>query len=92
MENLNELKYQRAKEQVECIKSFYTHAIVYTIVMSVLVYINYRTTSFIWVVFPAIGWGIGLLSHGFRAFGYNLIFGRNWEERKIKELMDNDRF
>lgn len=92
MENLDQLKYKRAKEQVECIKSFYTHAIIYVIVMSALVYLNYRTTSFLWVVFPAVGWGIGLLSHGFRAFGHNLIFGKNWEERKIKELMDSDRF
>ncbi len=92
MENLNEFKYKRAKERVACIKSFYTHLMVYLIVMCALVYLNYRTTSFVWVLFPAVGWGIGLLSHGLRAFGYNLFLGKDWEERKIKELMDSERF
>jgi hypothetical protein len=44
-----------------------------------------------WFVFPAIGWGIGLVAHGLRAYGYNPLFGKNWEERKIKEFMDKDR-
>ncbi len=92
MENLDEYKYKKAKEQVECIKSFYTHLMIYVIVMSALVYINYRTTSFVWVLFPAVGWGIGLLSHGLKAFGYNLLLGKDWEERKIKEIMDSDKF
>lgn len=90
MENLNEYRYNKAVEQVACIKSFYTHLVIYFLVMGVLAYVNYSTTSFIWVIFPAVGWGLGLLSHGFRAFGQNLIFGRDWEERKIKELMKND--
>ncbi|WP_350285380.1 2TM domain-containing protein [uncultured Croceitalea sp.] len=92
MENTYEYKYKRAKERVECIKSFYTHAVVYAIVISFLVYINYRTTSFVWVVFPAVGWGLGLVGHGLKAFGQNLFLGKDWEERKIKEYMDNSEF
>jgi hypothetical protein len=92
MENLNDSKYRKAKERIGEIKSFYSHVFTYVIVMSLLVIINYNTTDFPWVLFPAIGWGIGLLSHGLGTFGYNLILGRNWEERKIKELMESNEF
>jgi hypothetical protein len=32
------------------------------------------------------GWGLGLVIQSFKAFGY----GSNWEERKIREIMEND--
>ena len=90
METINEYKYKKAKEQVECIKGFYTHLMVYVIVISVLAYFNYTTTSFPWALFPALGWGIGLAAHGLRAFGYLPFLGKDWEERKIKEFMERD--
>lgn len=90
MENTNEYQYNKAKERVALIKSFYSHVIIYCIVIGVLTFFNYRTTSFLWVVFPAIGWGFGLMSHGFRTFGQNLLWGKDWEERKIKELMKKE--
>jgi len=31
-----------------------------------------------------LGWGLGLLFHAFETFGY----GRTWEEKKIKEILD----
>lgn len=92
MENINDSKYRKAKERVSEIKCFYTHVFVYVIVMTLLVVLNFNTTDFPWVLFPALGWGIGLLSHGLATFGHNIILGRNWEERKIKELMESNEF
>ena len=40
----------------------------------------------------AFFWGIGLLAHWSGVFGKNLIFSKSWEERKIKEYMDKDKF
>lgn len=88
----NKDKYRRAKERVEAIKGFYTNVLAYCFVIPVLAYINYRTTSFPWVIFPILGWGFGLLMHGMEAYGYNPILGKGWEARKIKEFMENDRF
>jgi hypothetical protein len=51
---------------------------------------NFLTTSFPWAIFPALGWGIGLLFHGFSAFNYNPFFGKDWEAQKIKQLMDKN--
>ena len=92
MENINELKYQRAKEQVEVLKGFYNNLISYLIIIPLLGFLNYNTTDFPWVIFPAVGWGLGLLFHGLCAFGFNPLLGKNWEERKIKELMNSDKF
>ena len=86
--NQNE-RYLKAKERVEAIKGFYSNLLAYCIVIPILGYINYRTTDFPWAIFPAIGWGFGLVMNGLCAFGYNPIFGKDWEERKIKEYMQN---
>lgn len=83
-----EYVYQKAKEKVEAIKGFYGNLLAYCIVIPILVYINYITTSFAWVIFPAVGWGFGLVMNGFYAYGYNPLFGKDWEERKIKEFMN----
>ncbi|PWL38447.1 histidine kinase [Flagellimonas aquimarina] len=92
MENFTEHKYTRAKEKVENIKSFYSSLLSYCIVIPILAFINYRTTSFPWVIFPAFGWGIGLICHWTNAHGYNPILGKDWEERKIREFMNRDEF
>jgi hypothetical protein len=34
-----------------------------------------------------LGWGIGLAAHGINTFG----IGKNWEEKKIRELMEEER-
>lgn len=92
MENRDDLRYQKAKERVEEIKGFYSNLTAYAIVIPLLAYLNYQTTYFPWVIFPALGWGLGLLFHGICAFGYNPLFGKSWEQRKIKELMNSDEF
>lgn len=89
---IEDKRYEKAKERVEAIKGFYGNLVAYLIVIPILMYINYRTTSFAWFIFPALGWGFGLVGHGLQAFGYNPIFGKSWEERKIKEYMEDDRF
>ncbi len=92
MYNRDEDKYQKAKKRVEEIKGFYSNLMTYLIVIPLLGYLNYRTTDFPWAIFPAVGWGLGLLFHGICAFGFNPLLGKNWEERKIKELMNSDEF
>lgn len=87
--NNQDFKYQKAKEKVEAIKGFYANLLAYCIVIPILVYINYRTTDFPWAIFPALGWGFGLVMKGFYVYGYHPFFGKAWEERKIKEFMQN---
>lgn len=78
--------YFRAKERVEKLREFYTNLISYCFVIPLLVGINLFQGGFQWFWFPMLGWGIGLLFHAFGTFGY----GRQWEERKIQEIMQKN--
>jgi hypothetical protein len=39
----------------------------------------------------AFFWGIGLAFHALNVFAKDIMFGRNWEEKKIKEYMDEEK-
>ena len=84
-------KYQKAHKHVQEIKGFYGHLLSFVIVMLFLLFINLKySPQYLWFFWPLLGWGIGLLFHGMRVFNYMPFFGKNWEEQKIKELMDKE--
>lgn len=100
MENYNDNfdeRYQAAEKRVKRIKGFYTHLLAYVAVNIMIVFLNisnlkagesyFQFENF----FTAFFWGIGLLAHGVSVFGHHLIFGKEWEEKKIKELMNKDK-
>ena len=89
---IEDKRYEKAKERVEAIKGFLGNLTAYLIVIPFLMWINYRSSDFPWVIFPALGWGFGIVAHGMEAYGYNPLWGKNWEEKKIKELMEKDDF
>lgn len=91
-EYIQDKRYEKAKERVEAIKGFYGNLLAYCIVIPCLAYLNYRTTSFPWVIFPIIGWGFGIAMHAMEAFGTNPLWGKRWEEKKMREYMDDDNF
>jgi hypothetical protein len=79
------IAYAKAKERVEKLKGFYGNLISYCCVIPILIFINLQTSSgFQWFWFPMLGWGFGVMTHAFETFGY----GKNWEERKIREILD----
>lgn len=88
-----ENKYFRAKERVEAVKKFYSSLISYVLVISFLAGLNYYTDqwNYPWFLWAAFGWGIGLVFHAVKAFSLNPFFGRGWEERKIKEFMNDEK-
>jgi hypothetical protein len=96
MEQYNEfykedIAYKMAKDKIKEIKGFYINLMCYVIVIPVLIYINFTYSPEIqWFWFSAVGWGSGVLLHGMFAFGYIPFLGKDWENRKLKELMDKD--
>ncbi|MFZ9003006.1 MAG: 2TM domain-containing protein [Robiginitalea sp.] len=92
MEDLNkENKYIRAKERVEELKKFYGNLTSYIFVISLLAVVNYITYwGYKWFLWAAFGWGIGLFFHAVKTFRWNPFFTRDWEERKIREFMEED--
>ena len=92
MEDLNkENKYIRARERVEELKKFYGNLTSYLFVITMLAVVNYLTYwDYKWFLWPALGWGIGLAFHAAKTFRWNPFFSRDWEERKIKQFMEED--
>lgn len=86
-------KYLRAKKKVENLKGFYSNLLSYCIVIPFLIFINLMTSpDHLWFWWPMFGWGIGIVFHAFGVFYHNIGFGKDWEERKIKEFMDKEKF
>ncbi len=84
--------YESAKKKAREIRSFYINLCCYLIVIPILIFINLKySPGFYWFIFSAGGWGIGLLIHGLGAFEINPFFNKEWEQRKIRELMEKDR-
>jgi hypothetical protein len=82
------IKYQRAKKRVEALRGFYTHLGVYVLVNIVLFLINIVTSpDSLWFFWPLLGWGIAIVVHAFSVFGSGRLFGADWEEKKIREIM-----
>ncbi len=90
---LEEQKYIKAKSRVQKVKGFYTHLTIYFIVMPLIIFTNLNfEPHFHWFWFSLIGWGIGLFTHWLNVFGFSKIgLGKEWEDRKIKEMMNNER-
>jgi len=87
---ISEKKYERALERVEKLKGFYIHFTIYLIMIPVFIFLNYRSGGFPWAIFPIVGWGFGVAGHAMETYSYNPFLGKNWEEKKIKELMEKD--
>lgn len=88
--------YKKAAKRVEEIKSFYIHLVVYILVnIGILLFrhnfsisdIHFKVSNF---ALPIL-WGIGLFCHWASVFGLSFLWGKNWEEKKIKELIDRER-
>lgn len=84
--------YEKAKKRVEEIRSFYSHLFVYLAVNMGLFLLNIITSPrHLWFYWPLIGWGIGLSIHGLSVFGTQRLLGKDWEEKKIKEIMEKEK-
>ncbi|MFD0860830.1 2TM domain-containing protein [Sungkyunkwania multivorans] len=97
MENLEDIKYKRAKEKVKKIRGFYVHLTVFILVNSLLL-VNTEIIPRFWntsIEVKVSWWGIALWAlflaiHGLRVFGVITFLGKDWEERKIQEFMKEE--
>lgn len=97
--NAEEVKYLQAKKRVEELKGYYWHLAIYLIINTFIswkdilkgigndeniveIFYDYKVSSS-WII-----WGIILVIHTIRVFGFNNSFTKSWEDRKIKEYMN----
>lgn len=86
--------YLRAQKKVKAIIGFYWHLASYVIVnifIIILITSNGVKLFSFGTFSTAFFWGIGLAFHFMGVFGPDFLFGKHWEERKIKEFMENDK-
>lgn len=97
----HEERYIRAKKRVKDIQGFYWHLFWYVAVNLFLSFggsikniMNGDSLELEHFDFGRFSvwffWGIGLVAHWFHIFGKNIIFSKDWEDRKIKEYTDKD--
>ena len=81
----------RARRRLAAERGFYMHLSTYVIVIGALFVINALTGSRWWFFWPALGWGIGILVHAASTFGVGGFLGRDWEDKRLQELIDEER-
>lgn len=82
-------EYRKALCRVRQLRGFYTHLAVYLAVNAGLLVINLAATpGRLWVIGPLAGWGIAVLIHGAGVFLRGSVFGVEWEQRKLRELVE----
>jgi transcriptional regulator with XRE-family HTH domain len=82
------LEEQLALAHVRKVKKFYLHVAKYVFVMALLLVINLTTRPhYLWVIWPALGWGLGLVTHGAAVFGWLPFFGAGWEKRQVEKRL-----
>ena len=89
--NEEEIKYQKAKKRVKAIKGFYIHFVIYILVNLFLFLLNIIISpAILWFLVSLLGWGIGVIAHALSVFGSGRLFGADWEEKKIREIMEKE--
>lgn len=92
MENYSEIELLKARKRVKKIKEFYIHLTTYVCVNSFFIIITliYNPGNY-WFLLPLIGWGIGLFADAANTFNFIPFLSKDWENRKIKQFMDEER-
>ncbi|WP_299252444.1 2TM domain-containing protein [uncultured Lacinutrix sp.] len=94
---IDQQRLDRARQRVKRIKSFYTHVLIYVVINLIVVFQNienlepgesyFQAHNFITFAL----WGIVIIIHALTVFLPNFVLGSNWEERKIKQIMEKDK-
>ncbi|RZJ29907.1 MAG: histidine kinase [Flavobacterium sp.] len=87
-----EHSYLNAAKKMEDIKGFYGNLISYIIVITGLAVLNLATyPQYWWFLYPALGWGIGVVIHAAAVYSLVPFLGKDWEERKIREIIEKEK-
>jgi hypothetical protein len=88
--------YIVAKEKVRQLQIFYMHLVGYIIVMALLGYNLYIMQGeykqfFFWLdITVMVLWTFFIIIHAWNIFKGRVFFKKSWEERKLKEYMENN--
>ena len=88
---MNEEQITQVRQRVHRLREFYVHVAIYVAVIGGLASLNWIVSpNFWWVAVVAVAWGIGLAAHAISVFFEDGLFGREWEERKTREIVERE--
>lgn len=80
---------QQAIAEVRDLKRFYLKLIRYGVIMLLLLVINLIVSPHnLWVVWPALGWGVHLALKALEVYSISTPFGRAWEKHQIDKRLN----
>ena len=75
-----------ALARVRKLKGFYIHLAQFLIMIAILAIVNVVTyRHYLWVLWVALGWGMGVLIHGLRVFDKVPFLTAEWERRQVEK-------
>lgn len=91
--------YLRAKERVRHVKVFYIHLVGYLIFAAFILYNMYimdtkneYKETIEWINLTSLTfWTIFIFMHGWKVYKGRIFFKRNWEDKKIKQYMEEEK-
>ena len=84
-------RYYKAQKKVAEIKKFYQHLTVYLLCNPIVIVVNLMTSpGYLWFIWSLMGWGIAIVLHGLKAFEFSPFYNKEWEERKIREILEKE--
>ncbi|GGB86083.1 hypothetical protein GCM10007424_27670 [Flavobacterium suaedae] len=93
---IEDYRYERAKKRVRSIKGFYIHLLVYVLFNSVSLIIKWVSKDSVddFLTINTFGtpifWGFAVLFHAIGVFASTLFLGNNWEDKKLREFMQDE--
>ncbi len=84
--------YLRAKAYVQDIRGFYIHFSAYILVNILLFTMNAVTSWGTWWFYTVtFFWGIGIVIHAAFVWGENHFLGKEWEDKKIQQVLEKEK-
>ena len=84
-------RYYEAQKKVAEIKKFYQHLTVYLLCNPIVIVVNLMTSpGYLCFIWSLMGWGIAIVLHGLKAFEFSPFYNKEWEERKIREILEKE--
>jgi transcriptional regulator with XRE-family HTH domain len=77
-----------ALAHVRKLKGFYIHLAQYCLFIPVLAVVNlFISRHVLWVIFPAVGWGVAVVLHALIVFDWIPFLSGEWERRQVERYL-----
>lgn len=84
-------RYYQAQEKVKNIRKFYEHLTVYLLCNPIIIAGNLIfSPGYLYFWYSLLGWGVAIVLHGLKAFDRFPFFSKEWEKRKIDEILEKE--